>query len=495
MNARQFRISGACGVFSAEEIAAATCRASCQLAAEKVDQGDVVLYQGLQGVEAFVLFWAAIMRGAIFVPLDQEWPEYLVERVVSMLKPRVVLSDLQRAGFYKRAFPNARHVSLENVSGTSGVDWKRWLAAADASSAGPVKIGEDAPAAYLFTSGSTGMPKAVVLSRRALARGGRLTVDCFGWDRGEVLVNAPEPHMMSGLRNAFVAAPFAGMQLHIVPAGTRPYVFELLATLRVSRCERLVVSPNVIRQLNRLGPRVSVDTFRCMKAIYCTGARLSASDVEDFYARFRIPIVNYYGLTESGGICVAQRLTAWRPDDHSLGTAAGAELRVVDEDGRWESVGEGELFVRSPQLMSGYLGDSERSAARLVRGWLRTGDRVRIEPDGRCFLVGRIDGFMKSASADRIAPEEIEAVLEEHGAVAEAGVLALVSERGDEQIVALVVLHAEKSVSTLDLAVFVRERLGPARMPARIQYAERLPRGKSGKLARAELRAMLRDPR
>lgn len=483
-----FAIMTAAGVvLSADEIAQRTRRAAQRLAAERVAPGELVLYHGPQGVEAFALFWAAMARGAVFAPLDQEWPDYLVRRAAGALNPRIAVSAPERAPLYRSLFPSARHVSL----GADG--WEQWLAEAGEASAPDdwAQIGEDAPAAYLFTSGSTDLPKAVVLSRAALAHSGRVVVEHLGWEAGDVLVNTPEPHTMSGLRNAFVAAPLAGVRLRIVAPGARAYAFELMQALREAPCHRLVTSPIVLRQLLMLGDRVGPEAFRRMKAVYCTGATLGGSDVEAFHARFHVPVVNYYGLTETGGICAAQRLAGWRPDDRSIGFAAGAELRVLGEDGRTASVGVGELLVRSPQLMSGYLGDPERTAARFAAGWVRTGDRVRIDPDGRCFLLGRIAGFLKSATTDRIAPEEIEAVLEAHPSVVEAAVLGVASEYEGERIVALVVPRTG-AASALELAAFVCERLGPARTP-QVRFATRLPRRPSGKIVRTELRGLLGD--
>jgi acyl-coenzyme A synthetase/AMP-(fatty) acid ligase len=497
LDSRAFAITSvADGQLGGERVAACIHRAARQLAAEKVMPGDAVLYQGPQGVEAFALFWASMARGAVFAPLDREWPDYLVRRAASGLSPRLTVSSPERAALYKALYPQARHVSLAPDCRTGESEWDRWLAEADGATQHPppAPIDERAAAAYLFTSGSTGVPKAVVLSRSALVQGGRLTVESFSWRAGEILVNAPEPHTMSGLRNGFVAAPLAGVRLHVPAQSARANVFALLEALGEARCERFVTSPVFIRQLAMLGERVEPEALKDLKAIYCTGAALNWSDVEAVHARFRIPVVNYYGLTETGGICISQRVASWRPDDRSIGVAAGAELRVVDDDGQASGAGVGELQVRSPQLMSEYLGDPERTAARLADGWLRTGDRVRIDPDGRCFLLGRIDGFLKSASTDRIAPEEIEAVLEEHPSVAEAAVLGLRDEQDVERIVALVATRPEtEDLSILELASYVRERLGPARTPTQIQFVERLPRQGSGKIIRTELRRLLRD--
>lgn len=481
------------GVLSVGDLRLQARRAAGRLAVEGIGPRDVVLYQGTQGPEALVLFWASVLLGAVFAPVDHAWPEYLIRRVTPALKPRLTLSAPANAGIYRELFPAARHISL--AAGESGADeWNAWLAGAlQMPELVDADVGEDAPAAYLFTSGSTDLPKAVVLSRGALAHGARLTVDCFEWRAAEVLVNLPEPHTMSGLRNGFIAAVAAGAHLRVLDAAQRSNIFDLVEALTQTRCERLVAGPLLIRQLVVLAERLDPETFAHLRVIYCTGATLSPAAVRAFHARFGIPIINYYGLTETGGICVSQRIAGWEPDDSSLGAAAGAELRVVDGEGPPRPHGLGELQVRSPQLMSCYLGDPERTAARFAEGWLKTGDRVRIDADGRCYLVGRLDGFLKTASTDRVAPEEVEAVLEEHPAVAEAAVIG-VGDGEAERIVALVVFRTGAAQPLLsDVAAFVRDRLGAARTPTRIVAVDGLPRRENGKLIRGELRGLLGD--
>ncbi len=471
------------------------------LAAAGVGVGDPVVFQAGQRQEALVLFWAAMALGAVFVPLDATWPDYIVERALAQIRPRVVVCDGERGDLYRRLFPQALLLVLASDSSSGEADpateaqsWPEWLARSPAMVNPAPNVPPTAPAAFLFTSGTTAAPKAVVLSRGALASGAQLTLKTFEWRPGERLINLPEPHTMSGLRNGLIAAPLGGM--HWIPFGVaqRPNIFALLDGFETARAERLVVGPALVRQLVQLGSRVEAASLASVKAIYCTGAALSPAAADQFHARFNVPIINYYGLTETGGICVSQRLSDWRPNDRSLGLAAGAELRVRTESAELKTLGTGELQVRSRQLMSGYLADPEATAARFDQDWLRTGDLARMDADGRIYLVGRESGFIKTASTDRVAPEEIEQVLEEHPAVSEAAVLGLSTESGAERIAGLVVLsEASAGVSEMELAAFVGERLGVARTPSLIRFVTRIPRRDTGKIIRAELQELLRE--
>ncbi|MDP3746397.1 MAG: class I adenylate-forming enzyme family protein [Phenylobacterium sp.] len=485
---------------SLADISRQVTRVAQRLAEAGVGVGDTVLFHAGQREEALVLFWAAMARGAIFAPLDETWPDYLVERAAGGLSPRLVACDATRCSLYQRLFPAADRVAFPSADQEAPTadapdrsDWSDWIGG-DAFDAPPLAIvPPSAPAAYLFTSGSTGTPKAVVLSRGALAHGARLTLETFEWAPGERLVNLPEPHTMSGLRNGLVASVLGGLRWIPFGAARRPNLFALLEALEDAKAERLVIGPALVRQLAVLGDRVDPQILASTKAIYCTGAMLSPIAADQFHAHFGVPIVNYYGLTETGGICVSQRLAGWRAGDRSIGTAAGAELRVAPEQGEPAPLGLGELQVRSPQLMSGYRDDPQRTAGRFDDGWLRTGDLARIDADGRVYLVGRSEGFIKTASTDRVAPEEVEMLLEEHPAVAEAAVLGVKTAQDYERIVALVVLRDPQGghVAETELADFVGSRLGTARTPSQICFVPRLPRRDTGKIIRSELQEML----
>ena len=193
-----------------------------------------------------------------------------------------------------------------------------------------LEIPANLPAAYLFTSGSTGDPKAVVLSHAAIAQSARLVVDTFDWQPGERLLNLADPHTMSGLRNAFiiVAAPLAGMAWICAPKKQRENTFALLDCIERTQPQRMVAAPVVLRHVNLLGDRVADAVFASTKAVYCTGTDLNADDVRQFHLRYGIPVVNYYGLTETVGLCVSQDVRDWSADDASIGRASRVPRRA-----------------------------------------------------------------------------------------------------------------------------------------------------------------------
>jgi acyl-coenzyme A synthetase/AMP-(fatty) acid ligase len=484
--ARNFCLEPAPGAsaLDAHEILRRVEAAAAALRALGVRTGDRVLFCGDQGLPAFIAFWAAVTNGAAFVPVDPAWPLFACRRALARIAPRLVLIEA--------AATDSPWHSLSRSAQLVPIDSDARIQSATSERLGPPGVSGNAPAACLFTSGSTADPKIVVLSRDALLRSGELVVASFGWCTGERLLNLADPHTMSGLRNAFLAAPIAGMRWVCAPRQVRPTIFSLLEVLQAVAPQRIVAAPLFLRHVNLLGSRVPRDLFNQALAVYCTGAELNPLEVQHFYARFGIPVINYYGLTETVGLCLTQSQEHWRPEDSSIGHPVGCEIRIVDERGNEAAAGEeGELQVRQRCPMSGYLEDPRATAEILQGGWLRTGDVVRRRADGSVVIVGRRANFIKVPTTEKIHPREIEAVLEEHELVAEAAVCGLPDVAGGgERIAALLVARntaRAAACSSGEIARFVMERLGSARAPKIVRWVGSIPRSPNGKIVRAQL--------
>ena len=465
------------------------CRA--YLASVGIRRGGVVLFHGDQSLAAIVLFWATVLEGAVFVPVDTSWPAYLLEKACAKIRPAIALVEDALLPSWQelndvKVMPLSTLEAVLSDVGAANEDDAMFAQPADAD------LPEETPAVYLFTSGSTGDPKAVVLSHAVLAHSAHRVVEVFDWQAGERLLNLADPHTMSGLRNAFVAAPLAGMAWVSAPKRQRENAFALLECIERTQPQRMVVAPVLLRHVNLLGARVDAVVFASTKALYCTGTDLNSDEVRNFHARFGIPVVNYYGLTETVGLCVSQDVRHWSPDDASIGRPVGCEARVVDADGdETTGGGEGELQVLLAHPMSGYLDDAEATAVMFDGRWLRTGDLVRRDVDGRISIVGRRGDFIKTVGTEKIQPQEIEAVLEQCPGVAEAAVFGCSDPAGGERIAALIVIGKDADEASLAdncLAGFVRNRLGPSRVPTIFRRVTTIPRSANGKILRKKLK-------
>lgn len=443
-----------------------------------------MLFVGSQSPSTHTVFEAATRCYAVFAPVDPGWPLPRITAYAKRVAATVaVVDDASAAGVgtaLTAAMPALEVLASTELTAPAAPGNTRfsrhWMA-------GP------APAVYLPTSGSTGEPKIVVLSQATLQRSAELAVRCFQWRSGERLLNLAEPHTMSGLRNALVAAPLAGMSWLSSPPAQRRTLFELLDQIASLRPHRLVAAPMLLRQINLLGDRLDREALGSLKAVYCTGTDLDHDEVRCFHARFGLPVLNYYGLTETAGLCVSQSLDDWTPNDRSIGRAVGCELRVLRADGATARVDEpGELQVLQPLPMRGYLDDAAATAARFDGPWLRTGDVARIDRHGRTFLVGRSDSFIKSLGTEKIHPREIETVLLRHPSIADAAACGLPARGGGERIaIALVARSSEAIASDHDLIDWVLQHLGPAFRPSQLEWVSEIPRGAHGKALRHEL--------
>jgi len=233
-----------------------------------------------------------------------------------------------------------------------------------------------------------------------------------------------------------------------------------------------------------------------LRFVTCASAPLHPDEVDAFEARFGVPLLNCYGLTEAGTWSAMSTIDPARDparDRRSVGTAVGCRFRAVAVDGehrRLLPAGEiGELELSGPSVMLGYDRDPDATARVLRDGWLATGDLGSVDDRGRVFLAGRSKDLIIRAGAN-IYPAEVEAVLLRHPDVAEAYVIGLDHPILGEQVGACVVRRAGCELSEADLVRHCRTQLSPSKCPERIRFVDAVPKTSRGKVHRAGLRAL-----
>jgi len=321
-----------------------------------------------------------------------------------------------------------------------------------------------------YSSGTSGLPKGVMITHaqlvtavRQVSRGLRLTPD------DHVLALAPFSHVM-GFVITLGSALAAGARLVTVP---RFDPADFIALLERHRVSVVIVPPPVMPILAR-SPRDLPD----VRLIVSGGAPLGAELQRAVAARFPHAAVGQgWGLTETAACGTMP--------DRELGTVPGSagrlmpntELRITDE---------GELLLRGPQTMAGYLGNRAATAAMIdADGWVHTGDLGRIDDDGNLFVVDRIKELIK-VNALQVAPAELEALLGTHPAVAECAVVPRPDERCGEVPLAVVVARA--AVDADELIAYVADRVAPHKRIREVRFADALPRTPAGKILRRVLR-------
>jgi acyl-CoA synthetase (AMP-forming)/AMP-acid ligase II len=348
---------------------------------------------------------------------------------------------------------------------------------------GPVRpVSDDAlPALLPYSSGTTGMPKGVVLTHRNLVTSVRQLGRCLRLSSRDTLIAAvPFCHVMG-----FMVKLAAGLSAAATVVTMPRFEFgRFLQLIEQHRATVLVGAPPLAAGLAR-HPLVAAHDLSSVELIVSGGAPLSAELQTELSERFPHAAVGQgWGMTETS-------VGATAPD-RALGTAPGSvgrvlsstELRVVDtETGADLGAGEqGELWVRGPQVMQGYLNRPEATAEILdADGWLRSGDLGMVDRDGNVFVVDRLKELIK-VSGYQVAPAELEALLAGHPGVADAAVVGQPDERRGEVPVAVVVRRGE--LPSGDLLAWVAERVSPYKRISAVRFAESIPRTPSGKVLR-----------
>jgi acyl-CoA synthetase (AMP-forming)/AMP-acid ligase II len=355
-------------------------------------------------------------------------------------------------------------------------------AGGDADDAAPSDAA--ATALLMYTSGTTGAPKGVMLSQASLLANAQAIGEEHGLGPTDrVLGVLPLYHI-----NAFVVtmlAPLAhGGSVAIAPKFSAA---RFWAQAIEARCTWLNVVPTIVSYLleGETPPREAIGALRFCRS---ASAALASEHLLAFEQRFGIGVIETMGLTETAAPAFSNPLARERRKLGSVGRASGCEARIVDAELRpLADHATGEIVIRGPNVMRGYYkNDAATSAAFTPDGWLRTGDLGHRDADGFFFVTGRIKELIIKGG-ENIAPREIDEALLRHPAVLEAAAVGIPDRHYGQEILAAVVLRDGARCGEDELRAFCVEHLGRYKTPKCFRFVSELPRGPSGKVQRLRL--------
>lgn len=342
--------------------------------------------------------------------------------------------------------------------------------------------GPDDDALLMYTSGTTGRPKGVVLSHANLLAGGHnvhLGHELTPADRA--LCVLPLFHI-NGLCVTLFGPLLSGSSV-VIPARFSTSAFW--GWIKTHHCSWFSVVPTQISYLLHSASSTNVEDIGGVRFGRSASAPLSANVHEQFEACFGIPLIETMGLTETAAqICSNPMPPAVRKSG-SPGVAVGDQIRIVNNSLEPVIAGvEGEVLVRGPNVMQRYFDNESATRECMVAdGWLRTGDLGHLDEQGYLYITGRLKELIIKGG-ENIAPREIDDALYRHPDVVEAAAFAMPCERYGQRVEAAVSLCDHSSTSESELLCFCESIVGAFKRPDRIHFESELPKGPSGKIQR-----------
>jgi long-chain acyl-CoA synthetase len=371
-------------------------------------------------------------------------------------------------------------------SPTGWIDYETVLADTPKPPFQPPEIAPDQTAFLPYTSGSTGRPKGVLLSHAGMLWAIHLSQKYWPCDPGDRTLVAGPLYHKNAMRVSIKPKLFVGASAVILPR-FEPRMF--LRALAEHGCTDTGGVPAMYRMMLAEEELLAELTFPRLKTLEMGSAVVGADLIKAVEDAFDAPVEEAYGLTEGGG-------PLRQPIDHrpvprgSCGTGSPeVEIKLVDEDGR-EHAEHGELWVRSPAVLSGYNNLPDLTAERITDGWLHTNDLFRRDTDGFYYFGGRTDDQF-TCGGENIQPKEVELLLVQHPAVIDATVVPIEHDLKGLAPAALVTLRSGATATEDDIKRFCLEN-GPAYAhPRRVFPVDALPVGGTGKVDRKVAREMI----
>lgn len=348
--------------------------------------------------------------------------------------------------------------------------------------------GEDC-ALVLHTSGTTARPKQVPLSHLNLVASGHAIARTLALTGDDCCLNVMPLFHIHGLVGVLLSSMFSGGSVVCSGGYDEDSFVQLMNDFSPSWYSAVPTIHQSVLALANRNPQLAGNNR--LRFIRSSSSALSPAVMRALEDRFHVPVIEAYGMTEAAHQMASNPLPPAERKPGSVGLPAGPEIAVMDNDGKLLSPGEtGEIVIRGTCVTAGYANNPEANAASFTNGWFRTGDRGHTDADGYVHITGRIKEMI-NRGGETIAPREIDDVLLEHAAVAQAVAFSVPHPSLGEDVAAAVVLHEANAASEQELRKFAFERLAPAKVPSRIIMVTSIPKGPTGKLQRIGLHEQL----
>ena len=458
-------------------------RAAQALRAAGVGFGDRVAFIEKNGVEFFEIVCALSKLGAVVVPVNWRLAPAEMRQIIDDAGARVVIVGAEFFGHVEAVADGLAATVVAVGEHPRWPGYNAWITAHPADDP-CVPTQPDDLAFLMYTSGTTGLPKGVMLTNDNYFCKATGISEKWRFDADSVSLAVMPLFHMAG----------SGWALVGLCEGARTVVLRdvdpaaILDSIARHRVTNMLLVPVVIQRLLDT-PGVEDVDFSCLRAIVYGASPITDDVLTRALARFNCDLLQVYGQTETTG-----SITQLDRHDGPLLRSCGkpfdwVQIRVVDADGRDVPTGVvGELWTRSRQNMAGYWNNPQATAATITAdGWLRTGDAGYVDADGYLFLQDRVKDMIVTGG-ENVYPTEVENALMTHPGVADVAVIGVPDPTWGEAVKAIVVAAPGAAPTEAELIAFARERLAGFKLPKSVEFTDALPRNPSGKVLKRALR-------
>jgi len=465
-------------------------RLSNRLLEMGIKKGDriVLLFQNCP--EFAISYFAILKIGAIAVVLDFRLSPAEMEPIFQEAEVSGIITTARQKVFISRAMktvPTLKHVVVTGSGDDEIGDWHSYeeIIEKESSERISIPLQEEDESIYLYTSGTTGRSKGVVLTNdhfnyfpESMHHACHISEeDIFG-------LVLPISHITGPVVMNLVVE--SGMAVSIIDEMTPKKILDGIQTHRITVFN--AVPP--IFQLILNVPHWGRYDCSSLKVAAMMGTVVPEQLMREFGERYpHVRTIQGYGATETSPLLT---LTHVEDADRKMASAGKivprVRMKIIGRDGNEVQVGQiGEIIARGPQIMKGYFKDPKATAKKIKDGWYYTGDLGRLDEDGYLYVLGRADDMVITGGLN-VYPSEVETVLLNHPKVQEAAVVGIPDSRRGQILRANVVLKHGETATHREILSFCKERLASFKMPRQLEFKDSLPKSRTGKIAKRQLR-------
>ena len=470
-------------------LAAVVERTAAALAASGVKRGDCVAFLGYNSPELLALLFSCAKLGALFMPLNWRLAAPEHKQQLEDCPPKVLIVE---PGFIAQTHGIGAMLASITLVATAGaaqgwLAWDAFLARGSSLPPPDPAVDDDTPLLISYTSGSTGKPKGVLLTQRAIQCNADNSADMHGLTSDDVILTTLPLFHVGGLNNQTTPALRAGCTLVLHPR------FDPEATFDAIESDGVTLTVLVPAQLDMMmASQRWVDADFSTLRMITTGSTIVPMHVIHAVHAKGVPLVQVYGSTETCPIAVyLKRDEAMRKEGSTGRVARHCQMRLVDGNGNDVQPGDtGQILIKGDNVMSGYWGAPQATAAALIDGWYHSGDMGHEDEEGYLYVDGRCKDMIISGG-ENIYPAEIENLLIESPDIVEASVIGRPDPRWGEVVVAVVVRKPGSELTGEQVRKLLDGRVARYKHPREVVLVDALPKTALGKVRKEEVRKMV----